>query len=711
MRALLATTALVILGGAGAAMAQSTASDGLEELVVTAQRRSENLTNVPISVTALTGDQLAGAGVATTQDLTSVTPGLVWARSSFNSQPTIRGVGNRNAGPGDEPNVATFIDGVYQPQQSATLQELNSIERVEVLKGPQGTLFGRNATGGAVNIITKKPSFTPTGDVSGTYGRFNYRKGAGYLSGPIIDGKLAASLSGAMVEDDGYIRNVFLNTRQGAREASVARAKLLFTPTEEIEIQLNGLFSWSRDNISYSGQALGGNTQARRTANPLNIPLDILIPQTPRTTATQFSPFDKVRQQMGDAHVDIDLGWASLSMLASIAKARIHTNSDTDISPLSINQGELFLKDRWSNQEVVLASQGTSELTWLAGITGFQGKSFQDPNISNGIPNVSGQRTKAWAGWGEATYQLVENLYLTGGLRYSFDQKRSYNRPASNVVTEGRARWGNLSPRGVLRYEFADNANVYFSYTRGYKSGTFNPLTAAGALLPAAPEKIEAYEAGVKAELARGIHVSAAGYHYNYTNLQTTVINLVNGIVVSSLQNAPKATINGIEANGTVRVMDGLTMNAGLSVMKSKINDFPNASVVTPILQNGLPAGNSSVVLDVAGKELIRAPRFTANLGATYSHPLFGGEMSWTASAFFSNHYYIELTNRVRQPHYETVNASVTWTAPGDHIRLTAFVQNLTNALYSAAMISTTFNDNISYSKPRWFGVTVGYSF
>ena len=262
MRVLMATTALVILGGAGAAWGQTTASDGLEELVVTAQRRSENLTNVPISVTALSGEQLTGAGVATTQDLTSVTPGLVWARSSFNSQPTIRGVGNRNAGPGDEPNVATFIDGVYQPQQSATLQELNSIERVEVLKGPQGTLFGRNATGGAVNIITRKPSFTPTGDIAGTYGRFNYRKGSAHLSGPIIAGKLAASVSGAMLKDDGYIRNVFLNTTQGEREAAVARAKILFTPSDAVEIQLNGLYSFSRDSISYSGQALGGNTQA-----------------------------------------------------------------------------------------------------------------------------------------------------------------------------------------------------------------------------------------------------------------------------------------------------------------------------------------------------------------------------------------------------------------------------------------------------------------
>jgi len=707
---LLATVTGVILFMPFAAEAKE-AEVTKDDIVVTAQRRSESLQSVPISVTALTGQQLAGAGVATTQDLMNVTPGLVWGRSSFNSQPTIRGIGNRNAGPGDEPNVAAYIDGVYLPQQSATLQELSDVERVEVLKGPQGTLFGRNATGGAVNIITKKPSFVPHGDFTVGVGEYQYRRGTAYLTGPIIADRLAVSISAVAVDDDGYIKNVFLNTTQGYRRTMMIRAKLLYTPNDNWEFGLNALTSKSRDNISFSGHALGGNAQARRTANPTNIPLNILIPTGAFQTATQFEPYDKVQLNIYDAHMSGDLGWATLTGLVSYARARIHTFSDTDISPLSINRGELFLHDEWSNEELVLSSKGDGRLSWLLGASAFQGNSQQDPNLSNGIPNWAGQRTRAASVFGELTYEVVDHLFLTGGLRYTSDKKIATNKPVTNIVTSGRATFTNTSPRLVARYEFNEETNVYASYTQGYKSGTFNPLTAAGAVTPAKPEKVKAYEVGVKTQLFPGFRATAAAFHYDYTDLQTTVINTVNGIVVSSLQNAPSARINGFEAGVTWRVDDHLRLSSGLSILDTKITDFTNASVVVPILVGGLPAGGSNVVRDVTGAELIRAPKSTFNMSATYDHELFGGNLTLTGSAFISAKYFIELTNRVAQPSYTLVNASATWTPRNSNFRFTVYGQNLTNDLINAAMISTSFADNVAYQKPRWFGFTVGYSF
>ena len=217
-------------------------NQSMDEIVVTAQRRSESLQDVPMSITALTGAQLESAGAITTQDLQLVTPGLNWARGTSVSQPNIRDIGTTDAAAGDEANVATYIDGVYQPWESSTLMQLSNVERVEVLKGPQGTLYGRNATGGAINIITAQPSLGDwTGSAELTGGRFDYQKETGYLSGPIIKDELAFGLAATNFKDDGYVNDVYLHRTIGADEGTNVRAKLLLKPTEGVEFQLNGL--------------------------------------------------------------------------------------------------------------------------------------------------------------------------------------------------------------------------------------------------------------------------------------------------------------------------------------------------------------------------------------------------------------------------------------------------------------------------------------
>ncbi|MBO9695350.1 MAG: TonB-dependent receptor [Sphingopyxis sp.] len=690
------------------------------EIVVTAQRRSESLQNVPISITALTADQLASAGVASTQDLTLATPGLLWAKSSNNSQPTIRGIGSRNASAGDEPNVATFIDGVYQPEQATTAQELSNVERIEVLKGPQGTLFGRNATGGAINIVTKKPSFETTGDASLTYGRYDFVKATAYLSGPIVVDKLAASVAATGLRDDGYIRNIYLDTRQGVRKAAIIRAKLLFVPSDTVEIQLNGLYNYSWDNVTYSGQPLAGNSQARRATaaqNPLNLPIDVRVPTKPYTTSEATVPFFRLNQYLVDGHVSIDLGGAVLAGLASWSETHGFSHSVTDISPLSLSINDFRQRGRAYNQEITLTSDTGGRLSWLIGATGFQSRTLYDPLTSISPTSttrlVYGQKSEAIAGFAEATYEAIGNLFLTAGIRYSWDRKQSYNRPlATNVVTRGKASWDDWSPRAVIRYEFGRGSNVYASYTQGYKAGTFNATTVNGTLIPADPERIEAFEVGVKTQPAPGITVNAAAFHYNYTDLQVSLVTTVNNQIVTLLQNAPKAEVDGFELDASARVTEGLRLNAGMSLLKPKVVDFINASVNVPVFVGGLPAGNSTVgPVDVTGNDLIRAPRWTINIGANYDTAFAGGVLTFNASAFFSGRYFVELTNRVKQPAYEVVNASVAWRSPDTHWRLSVFGQNLTNQKYYAGAIITNFADNVSYQKPRWFGVSAGYSF
>jgi len=692
--------------GSSAMPGQANVAD--PDIVVTAQRRVERLVDVPMSVTAISGKELEAAGASTTQDLTLVTPGLLIARSSTFTQPTIRGIGNRNSGPGDEPNVSIFIDGVLQSEQASTFFELADIERIEVLKGPQGTLFGRNATGGAINIITHSPKPELEGSASISAGRFGYLKGTAVLSGALNkSGTLLGSISGVGVRDHGFIDNVFLDKRVGGRKAYASRAKLFFVPRDGLEFQLNGLYSSNEDNSAFSGQPLNGNTVGRRTPDPA-IPIDIAVPTVPYRTATNFVPTLKARTWFVDGHAKVDLGFATLQGLASYSKSHIRTISDLDVSAWANQSNDQNLKAHSSNEELNITSAPGSRLQWIGGVSFFQGRSFYDPQVLNGSTRIYGQKTRAFSAFGEATYEIFDRLFVTGGIRYSEDKRIStYIAPPAAAI-HGRVKYTDVSPRAVVRWEFGEDANLYASYSEGYKSGTFNAGTAVGAVVPAKPERVEAYEVGGKARLLPGLTVTAAAFHYQYTNLQTTVITTVNGVLSGVLQNAPEADVKGLEATAVWRPTPRLQFNAGLSLLRPRITDFPNASVNVPtIVDDVAVGGNSAVSRDVSGNDLIRAPRRSLNLGASYGIDIAGGELVFAGNALFSAKYYLELGNRVVQPAYEVVNGSITYTLPGDHFSVSVFGQNLTKQLYFQSNTISTIADTVSYSKPRWFGVTL----
>jgi iron complex outermembrane recepter protein len=701
----------------GPAADQAAADDGgLEEIVVTAQRRGENLQNVPLSITALTGDQLSNSGVTSTQQLPLVTPGLFWGRSTAYSQPTIRGIGSRAGNVGDETNVANYLDGVYQPDMFGTIFELANVERIEVLKGPQGTLFGRNATGGAVSVFTRRPSFTPEGDFSLTYGSFNYIRAGGYISAPIVDDVLAFSLSGVHVEDDGYIDDLNSGDTYGGTNNDVIRGRLLFKPSDRLEIQLNGLFMTASNNVTFAAQPYLGNSAARTGANPTNIPLDVRVPTGRYTTSLSFEPFARTRMYNADLQIRYEFDAFTLAAIFSGQSSRTSTHADLDFSPLPVsfydyvNDGEAY------NQEILLSSNGNGRLRWVIGGNLFQNDVVQHNN-ANGTFLDNGQRAFAASAFGELTWEVLDNLFVTGGLRYSYDRKNAFYQvlAAGNPRFSGEEHWDDFSPRAVIRYEFGHNSNVYASFSRGFKSGAFNPSTSIGATRPADPEHVSAYEVGVKVDLGRSVRVNAAAYHYDYTDLQTTVIQTqLDGSLVTLLENAQGARINGGELTVEWAVSSHLNLSAGVSLLDATIQDFPNASITVYRTDlAGVPTlnGNLSVLGDVSGNDMLRAPHSTFNISADYRAPLFGGEIQANATFFWSDKYFGELGNRLAQPSYEVLNASITWRAPGERLRFSVFGQNLTDQYYNVTIFPSTLGDFYSYAKPRWFGATVGYSF
>ena len=666
--------------------------------------------------------------MVSSQDLGQVTPGLSFARSSVNAQPTIRGIGTRNAGPGDEPNVASYIDGVYQAEQFNNFQEFTNIERIEVLKGPQGTLFGRNATGGAINIITRRPSFSPEAQAAFTYGSYNYAKASLYASGPLIEDRLAASISAYALSEDNYYRNIFLDRRNGTSQALAGRLKLLFTPNERMEFGLNAAYAYSDNANVRNGTPINGNSIARRyvndpVANPKQLPLNILIPTKPWTTATDVVPSSILRQKQIDLHMSIDLGWADLTGLASYGKSTNAVSPDDfDITPLPISELDQYYWNKAANQELVLTSKASGPLEWMLGVTGFQGDARQNIDTIGAITGVRTvardrgryQGTEGYAAFGEVTYNAVQNLFLTAGIRYSHDYKEASNGPNTNgILVEGNATWTNWAPRFVARYEFGKNSNVYVSYTEGFKTGAFNPTSAAGVQTPAQPEYASAYELGVKTELMRNLRLNLAAFRSNYTDLQTSV-NVVrpDGAIATVIQNADEATITGFEGSADWVVNSSLRFNMGVSILDTEIGNFPNASGVRPVYDaNGAPIGNASATIDVTGNELIRSPKWTVNLGAVYETSVMGGDLTLTANAFFSDRYYFDLMNRVNQPAYEIVNLSATYQFPNSAFSVSAFVNNLTNQQYASSFSSNVYGDVVQLNKPRWGGITLGYRF
>ncbi|WP_296172274.1 TonB-dependent receptor [uncultured Brevundimonas sp.] len=688
---------------------QPAPSDGpstLDDIVVTAQRRSERLQDVPISVTALSSERLEDAGIVSTEDLTTVTPGLVFARSNQFAQPTIRGVGSRNGSQGDESSVAIYIDGVYRPEQFSNLFELEGVEQIEVLKGPQGTLFGRNAAGGAINITTRMPDADPDLTIALSAGDFGYWKAAGYVSGPLTE-RLSANLAVTALQDDGFVRNIFLNKDSGSRELLAARTKLVFDIDDASRLWLGLSYQDGRDNTNQSGQPLAGNSRGRRVPGSVT-------PSEPWTTATQFIPISKGESFAADLHYSREFAGFDLRAVLAYSEASQYNLTDSDNTSAAVSGNDTTFKASTYSFEAVLASSGGGRWNWTLGGNLFSNESVLDPFIS-GATNFAGrQKAQAASVFGELVFEPVTGLFLTGGLRASYEERsaRFNQRTPTVVAAEGEDQWSDISPRLVARYQFARNANVYASYTRGFKSGTFNSTSAVGASVPADPEYVDAFEIGLKTDLAQRARLSLAAYHYDYQDLQVTVPLFINGATTFALSNAAQSTIQGLEANIEASLTDRLNLRFGGSLLDARYDEFPDAVVLEPdpaLFFNGAPAGNRQVVRDVSGNRLSRSPEWTWSLGLDYTLPLFGGDLRLGADAYGSARWYSDPLNRIVQPDYALVNASARWTSPSGRWSALVSAENLTDEAVYSNMFTSALGDFVAYQRPRFVSFTLKF--
>ncbi len=719
-----AITAFILFFPSEEALAQDAAaqpatevspSSGMADIVVVAQKRAENVQDVPIAITAVTAEQLGAAGVANTSDLTMVAPSLNVGSNAGYFLPRLRGVGNPTFGPGIENAVATFVDGVYVAAVPGTLLSLNSIERVEILKGPQGTLFGRNATGGVINIISKEPKagFSGNGDVS--YANYNTWTGNFYVTGgsDVFAADLAVRAS---TQGDGYGRMLPSGGQVNKLDSDVAaRASFVFKPGDTTTIHFAADYADRRGDLP----------TFRQVADEL--PLFGPPPSGgPWDTNNSFRSRLNLKNSYGlTFRVNQELGNIDFVSITGYRKVKFDINFDYDLTPTPALDLTANLNDKSFSQEFQFISNNHSPLRWVAGLYYFwdksgwfseivqQGPAIQPPFFTTNVITNSFQKTRSVAAFGQATYDFGQGTSLTLGLRYTKD-RRSVKGDTSAIVVGGipigviqagdaSKTFSKLTWRMSLDHQFSRDIMAYASYNRGFKSGGFNATLLTDP--PYDPEVLDAYEVGLKSELFdRHLRMNLAAFYYDYSNIQVRYFPPSGQIGV---KNGAAAKIYGLELDATALLTNRFRITGGLTWLDPHFGAFPNADSFVPTGTGG----NAQIKVDATGNQIPFASKFTATLGGQYRAPFLGGEVTADVNALYNDGFFTEVDDRRRQGDYLLLNAGLSWVAHNEAYSVSIWGKNLTNEAVLLGLDGAVHGTAASYQPPRTYGVTLGFKF
>lgn len=670
------------------------------EILVTAQRRSESAQNVPITLSVFSGDDLRNSQVVTTADLATVTPGLNFSQSQGSAQPRIRGVGTSGIGPGEESAVPLYVDGVYQAFMHGNLFNLNAVKRVEVLKGPQSTLYGRNAAGGAIVIVTDDPQQTPALRLNVEYGSFDRKEISSYVTGG-LGSTLSANLAMRYSFDRGYIRDLQRGGYVNPSKNASIRGKLLWEPSPDATFKLTVNHDHVDDPTGTSIHPVDGVTQSRQT-NP-NVFL-----ASGYNSKLDAKPVVRSNLTGGSLSSTIGIGTLTLDLLGSYADADSTQILDGDGTDVNTSVTVFVRKSKTWTGEARLSSPADRPFSWTVGAYYFNDDSSYDPLTTTRGANVflGHQNAKAYDVFGEATYAFNDRISLTGGLRYS-EETRSKTLSRNGVfVGAGERSFNNLSPRASLRVELSDNVQTYLTYSQGYKSGLYNLSDTAFPFKPVNPEKNKAYELGLKSNLGGGSRFNVSAFYYDYTNLQVLAPGLGAGNT-SILQNAATSEIYGAEAELFLRLTSQWNLRVAPAWTHARYKDFKRAAVTLP-LPSGF--GGAAAVRDASGFPVARSPDYTLTVSTDYSVPLGSGTMTAAATYYYRSEYYWDPVKDFREPPVHLVSSRLSWTTGDEKATFYVFGSNLLDEKYNVYAFQATASRGAVLARPRTFGVGVNLS-
>jgi iron complex outermembrane recepter protein len=685
----------------------------LAEVVVTAQRREEREHDVPMTITTATAEQLEQAGVQTLGDLSQLVPAFQMQYSSVYSQPSIRGVSTAVAGVATGSAVGIYIDGFFLPSPLTTDFDLLNVSSIQVLKGPQGTLFGRNTTGGAILVTTSEPSVDSKVDAKISYGRYNELESSLYGTTGITD-RAAVDMALSYRRGDGFLHNVVTGSDlDGQYDDFTLRtgAKFLLNDSGSDYLLFRYVHSKTIDptlaaQTVYNGESIGS-----------------IIPGTPVASGRGqiSSNADNYFNSMTDAGyltARFDLGFADLTSYTMYRDERAGEGVDFDGTPIPAFYAAYKATDSTFTQEIDLNSRPGGPLTWVVGAYYFnelgEWPKFQVSVFGSPLGNIwtTANRVTSSAAFADLTYQVVDNLSLTGGIRYSHEHdKASYSlfapddgQPAG--LYPAQDSWNSVTPRGVVRYDFNSSSNVYASVSRGYKAGVLNPngLTTT----PVEPETITDFEGGYK--YADGpTRFEASAFKYRYKNLQVATYSGDLSIVT----NAAQSSIYGGELSLAMRLDQHWQFSLGGAYTHAEYNRYDDAPYFSQVKDPTNPAFGTfaTTSVDASSNEMPQAPRFSGNATLEYTTPVAGGSLSLDGNFAYQSRMFFDPANQYPQGGYGLLNVRGTWTSPGATWSYSLYGNNVTDRTYLRTVFPTPFAILTIYGEPVTYGGSVAFHF
>lgn len=719
-----------------AALGCSPAFSQIEEVIVTAERREANLQDVPIAVSSFSADNLQSAQVSNIGDLQAMVPNLsVHVGDANNAVVYIRGIGQIDSVAFFEPGVGIYLDDIYLGRAQGAFLDVVDVERIEILRGPQGSLYGRNSVGGAIKYVSSTPTDEFTANVSAHLGNYNRRDIKASLSGPLND-EIKGRLTLAKLQHEGYSVNQFDGQRDGDRDTSFARAVLQFDPSDQLSVQLA---------IDYS------ESDPKRSRTPSKeTPISIILgptfeaDQNPFVVNADFNTteFTTTKGASLNATWNIDEQWTFKS-ISSYRELDYGTELDLDGTPINAFGIYYFNEQEQSSQEFQVQYQG-DKTSIVTGLYYFneQGQTFDGGIFANIFSASSGDGffdTNSYAVFGQVDYDISEELTAILGFRYTKETK-SYRRtaesfnlialsasnaalanPNSSLLRSVRgqgtivtgnpddADFNNFSPKLGIKYQLDNNTNVYASYSTAFKAGGFNGRVTSDSLTPFDEETLTSLEAGIKTQLLNDrLRINAAIFRNQYDDLQLSSFEASadGASILPVFTNAGQAVMKGAELELTAVVNENFSANINIGYLDAEYREY-----IT-----GNPTNNQLIDIS-AQRELVNAPELDTQLGLRYDFtPWEWGQLSVLGDISYRSKTYLEVNSRetLAQSGYSVSNAAIVLESIDNQWSLMFGVKNLSDKRYRSHAFDLSAFPGVMlgyYNAPRTYALSANYSF
>jgi iron complex outermembrane recepter protein len=718
-----AETAVMDTGGADTTPDRN----ALEEIVVTATKQGETRAqNTAIAISVFSQKQFDESGISDIRDLAEYTPNLVVSEGAQGAQIYIRGVGSNNVFNGGDPDVITQVDGVYIARPFEQLQDFLDVDRVEVLRGPQGTLYGRNAVGGVINVISREPTDTFSAKEQITTGNYGEFENQAYVSGPLVAGTLTGSLSTSYVRHDPYFTNI-IPDQPGVADANHggARIQLRWTPADQIDVMTRADYFRSAESPDQFTHLLTPLPQAPLASSTIGDFSHIAINDAGYVDERIWGISEDVNYRISDS--------LSLKSISAYRAGTFDQFNDADATELEVNSGYHTDDDEQYSQEFNIIGHFDA-LDVFGGLYYFHEhetsvtdvysppSAFTPPPRANVTAANSDSTASSRAVFSELDYHLTPSLKFSVGGRYTSDYKYldqflgryTYPKPpalgaffpGSPFIGSQGETFPAFTPKGGVEWQIDPDVLLYGTITKGFKSGGNSYSASSLVGFSYQPEKILSYEVGAKTEwLDHRLRLNVTGFIYDYTNLQVVQI-IIPGL--TSIGNAAKAKVHGAEFETVGKVTEHLTLTADLALLSAKYVSYPQDPLSPALIAL---VGNSSKYdpvtksYNAAGNYLDAAPRSSFTLAAGYDQPFSRGDLSARVEYYWQDKIYFDPTNVLAQGQaaYGLINLNLGYTSLDATWDVRLIGRNLANKQYSTSVLdsSTTFASEGLAGPPR----------